>query len=432
MRLSFRLPSLRAAVRAAALAVATVCLAPSAPAEAPAAPTWITLGEAAYQLLLAEQPGLVAAERRAVRAGAAAATETVVAVQVDASLLPRLSHAVHERLRHCGGYMVHASREDARATLDRLAAAPPTPAVAPSYAIDDRPIVDALLPRIEESRIRAGIEQLAAFRNRYYFSRHGVDAAESLARTWRRAAAGRDDVSVGLFAHGWAQPSVVMTIQGRTSPDELVVIGGHLDTITLAFTENGRSPGADDDASGVATLSEVARVLLSSGYRPRRTIQFIAYAAEEIGLRGSQEIATRYAAEGRNVVGVLQLDMTNYQGSAADIVLIGDYTNAAQNAFLADLASAYLPELTVTQGLCGYACSDHASWSAAGYAASFPFEALLGEDNPVIHTAQDTLARSGGDARHALKFGRLALTYAVELGSDGPAAAAPVARAEGR
>jgi len=163
-------------------------------------------------------------------------------------------------------------------------------------------------------------------------------------------------------------------------------------------------------------------VLLSSGYKPKRTLQFMAYAAEEVGLRGSADIADDYAAKGRKVVGALQLDMTNYQGAESDITLISDYTNAAQNDFLANLASSYLPTLSVVRGECGYACSDHASWTSNGYAASFPFEAPLGQDNPFIHSKNDTLAQSGNTASHAIKFSRLALAYAVELGSDAPVA----------
>jgi bacterial leucyl aminopeptidase len=166
------------------------------------------------------------------------------------------------------------------------------------------------------------------------------------------------------------------------------------------------------------------RVLLASGWKPRRTIQFMGYAAEEEGLRGSAAIAQRYAKEGRNVVGVMQLDMTNYPGPSADIVLMTDYSSNPQNRFIARLAGAYLPTLRVGQDVCGYACSDHASWTANGYAASIPAEALYDEGSPYLHTTKDTLARSNNNAEHAVKFARLALAYAVELGSDGPVAKA--------
>ena len=137
-----------------------------------------------------------------------------------------------------------------------------------------------------------------------------------------------------------------------------------------------------------------------------------------MGLRGSAQIAARYARQKQAVLGVLQLDMTAYQGDATDLWIFTDYTHAAQNQFVADLAAQYLPELTVGFDRCGYACSDHASWTQRGFAASFPFEASDAHYNKAIHTAADTTATFGNHARHALKFGKLALSYAVELGSD--------------
>jgi leucyl aminopeptidase len=120
-----------------------------------------------------------------------------------------------------------------------------------------------------------------------------------------------------------------------------------------------------------------------------------------------------------NVVGVLQLDMTNYKGSGGDIYLFNDYTNAAQNAFVASLVDTYLPGLVRGTSACGYACSDHASWHGQGYPASFPFEASFGQHNPWIHTNQDTISKSGGTANHALKFSKLAAAYLAEAAKGG-------------
>lgn len=388
---------------------------------------WISLGESAYQILRQNNARIGQVEPAAVVADR---SEKVYLLQVDEEALPALSQKVHEQLHRCGGYMFHDTRElglKRLAGLQRHASATGQSAVAaaaPSYVIDNQATVNALLPLVQESQILANIQTLSANQNRYYNSSAGVTASNNLAKAWKRLAAGRSDVTVQQVAHSWPQKSVVMTIQGSTAPDEVIVIGGHLDSITTAIVKgNSRSPGADDDASGIASLQEVARVLLANNYKPKRTLQFMAYAAEEVGLRGSAAIADSYAAASRKVVGVLQLDMTNYQGAASDITLISDYTNAAQNTFVANLASTYLPTLTVTSSPCGYACSDHASWTANGYAASFPFEAPLGEDNPHIHTKGDTLDKSGNSAAHALKFSRLALAYAVELASDAPTAA---------
>lgn len=405
---------------------------------AQAAPAWLTMDEAAWRVLQAQGVAHDAVERHLARtpaspraAGAGATrTDTLVLLRVaDEAELPRLSLAAHEALRRCGGFMAHASRAEALRSITRMQArgegrAAKIAPAAPAYTIDDAAQVRDLLPQLQESRILGTIERMQAYANRYYRNPVGVRAADDLAQSWQALAADRADATVSRFSHpGFPQQSVMLTIRGTQAPEEVLVIGGHLDSISpqAVLRSKGRAPGADDDASGIATLQEVMRVLLHSGWKPARTVQFIGYAGEEAGLLGSKDIARRYADEGRQVVGVLQLDMTAYQGAASDITLISDYTDPAQNEFLADLVAYYLPELTLTRDDCGYACSDHAAWTAEGYAASFPFEAPLDEENPHIHTPKDTTARFDDSAAHAIKFARLALAYAVELGSDAPA-----------
>ncbi|HEY0254400.1 MAG TPA: M20/M25/M40 family metallo-hydrolase, partial [Kofleriaceae bacterium] len=240
----------------------------------------------------------------------------------------------------------------------------------------------------------------------------GVEASNWLAEQWRAIAAGHAGVTVQQVSHGWPQRAVVMTIPGTTRADEVVVIGGHLDSITFA---GGNAPGADDDASGISTLTEIARGLLAASYHPARTLVFVAYEAEEVGLLGSQKIVADFKRAGTNVVGALQLDMTNYKGSDRDIWLIKDFTSAAQNAFLEKLITTYV-HTSYGWDQCGYACSDHASWTQAGIPASMPFEARSKQMNPRIHTKNDTLAQSNNDATHALQFAKLGAAYAIELG----------------
>jgi leucyl aminopeptidase len=161
-------------------------------------------------------------------------------------------------------------------------------------------------------------------------------------------------------------------------------------------------------------LTEVLRAMIAKNYRPQRTIKLMAYAAEEVGLRGSAAIASNFQSRGVNVVGVVQFDMTNYKGSTKDIWLMQDYTNAAQNTFLQNLITTYVG---ATYGVdsCGYGCSDHASWHSRGYAASMPFESAMSQYNPNIHTSNDRISVSGNSATHALKFARLGVAYAAEL-----------------
>lgn len=389
---------------------------------------WITVGDDAWRLIAAEAADArvlssreVAVDVPAVRGSAALvrAVDRVHAVEIDADWLPRLSVRVHEALRRCGGFVRHDSPAEALAELHRLQGRV-EPALAPSYAIDDAAEVNASLPLTQDSRILATIQRLSDFQNRLYDSSHGVAASDWLAGEWRAIVAGRSWMKVSQVRHfGWPQKSVKLVIQGSgPNAAETVVLGAHLDSTAGSGSSEVRAPGADDDASGVAALTEVVRVFAERNYRPQRTIELIAYAAEEAGLRGSQQIAKRYQRAGKPVVGVLQLDMTAFQGDATDLWIFTDYTNAAQNQFVADLAAAYLPLLGVGYDRCGYGCSDHASWTGRGFAASFPFEASFAHSNHAIHTANDTTATFGNQALHALKFTQLALAYAVELGSD--------------
>jgi leucyl aminopeptidase len=393
-----------------------------APAQA-ADKLWITVGDAAYAHLQKAAPQAIARE------SSIKGTEKVHLVQVDETEMLQLSAAVHKELKRCGGFMVHSSEAAGKKALSTPTTLATTLAASrPSYVINNQSVVTPLLPLMQDSNIGQTIVDMSAFANRYYTTANGSDASNWLKTKWTSMAAGRSDIAVTQFTHaGYAQKSVVLTMTGTDNAAEVVIIGAHLDSINQAGTsETTKAPGADDDASGIATMTEVLRVMVAQGYKPRRTIKLIGYAAEEVGLRGSQDIAQSYKAGNMNVVGVMQLDMTNYKGSAADIYIYTDYTDSQQNTFLANLVQTYLPTLTVGYDKCGYGCSDHASWTAQGYAASLPFETTFTQDNPYIHSANDTYANMGSQAAHALKFGRLAMAYAVELGSDGPGVVVPV------
>ncbi|PIM53704.1 leucyl aminopeptidase [Roseateles chitinivorans] len=416
---------------------------------------WISLGDAALAQLQKHRPAAravasvqadAAQDGSALAAASASASARAVRneglhlVEVDEDVLASLSHSIHEELKRCGGYMYHPTREAGLASLQRhstpvgaqrLAAA--LVASRPSYVIDQQSVVTPILSQMQASNIGQTIVDLSANTNRYYTSSSGVAASNWLRQKWTTLAGGRADITVEQFSHpNWAQKSVIATIQGTDNGSEVIVMGAHLDSINQSggSGETMRAPGADDDASGVASLTEVLRALVQANYKPRRTLKFMAYAAEEVGLRGSQEIANSFAAANVNVVGVLQLDMTNYKGAANDIYLFSDYTDSAQNTFLSNLIATYLPTLRVGTDRCGYACSDHASWNAKGYFASMPFEAGMSSSNPYIHTANDTYANMGSQADHALKFARMAAAYAVELGSDGPGTPPPVDKTE--
>lgn len=336
-------------------------------------------------------------------------------------MLPVLAQWTHDNFRRCGGFFTHETKASALAALRPTAAAPGGP-----YTLDQRSVVAPMAAAVREENIRATISALSAFNNRYYQSDSGAEAARWVRDRWAALAAGVPGASAALEAHSWKQPSVILTIPGAEKPDELVILGGHLDSIAGWGSSGARAPGADDNASGIATLTEALRVLAESGVRPKRTIQFMGYAAEEVGLRGSQDIAARYAAAGKKVIGVIQFDMSNFAGSGDKIFLLSDNVDPALSAFTARLIDAYAG---VPRGetRCGYGCSDHASWTKKGFPSAMAFEAAFDDSNQAIHTERDTLASSGGDASHSVPFARLAAAFAIELAKTVPTSKAALA-----
>ena len=317
---------------------------------------------------------------------------------------------VAETQGKCGGYFVHETIEDARRSITDSAKSTPNRL----YTVRDLKLVRTLLPKVQGAKIEQRIRRMSAYHNRYYKSETGVNSAKDLKTHWEKY------TPTELYVHkGWPQPSVIATITGSKYPDQVIIIGGHLDSIAGFFGgSKARAPGADDNASGIATTEEVLRVISKSKYKPLRTIKFMGYAAEEVGLRGSNEIAKDFKSKGINVIGVMQLDMTNFKGSDKAIYLTTDYTNESQTKFLGELVGTYL-KVPFGTTKCGYACSDHASWHKAGYPAVFPFEAAKGNMNKKIHTSKDVIEVSGGNASHATNFAKLALAYLIELDLQG-------------
>ena len=331
-----------------------------------------------------------------------------------------LSRAMHEEFLKCSGFFVHENREEGIASLVRNLNIDPLSQLV-DYSIDNQAVVNPMLSATDESLTRQVILDLSAFPNRRYNQPSGLDSANWIKNKWTALKGTRSDVTVENYVHPTStspQPSVIMTVQGRTIPNEIVIVGGHQDSINSGGSTLN-APGADDDASGIASITETIRILMASGFKPERTVMFMAYAAEEVGLRGSAGIAADFQSQSKNVVGVVQFDMTNFKGSTYDIVLMQDYTNAAQNQFIQNLITTYQPTLSVGTSSCGYGCSDHASWFNRGYPTSMPFESTMATHNSTIHSANDIISQSGSNANQAVKFAKLGISFVGELAKGG-------------
>ncbi|MET1256879.1 M20/M25/M40 family metallo-hydrolase [Aliikangiella maris] len=368
---------------------------------------WVSIGTDAYDLITQKYTTQFDFKRANIRN---ASHGNVAVVQMAESKIPQLSKLMHDEFHRCGGFIFHDTFTEAH--LFATAPSQIMPSVAVNYTINNSAAVNALVNQLSTTNLTSTVNTLKNYHNRYYTQQSGVDAANWIKDKWQSISNGRSDISVETYGHSWNQPSVIATITGTTNPNEIVVVGGHLDSINQSNASTGRAPGADDNASGIAVLTETLRAIVASGFKPERTVKIMGYAAEEVGLRGSKAIAQSYKSSGKNVIGVAQFDMSGYKGNqSADIVFVSDYTNNAQNQFMGQLVDTYQSGVTHETSQCGYACSDHASWNNEGFAASFPAEARINNSNPNIHTANDT----SYSVSHSIKFARLSAAYVAEL-----------------
>jgi len=95
--------------------------------------------------------------------------------------------------------------------------------------------------------------------------------------------------------------NVVGEIPGRERPEEIVVVGAHLDSWDL-------SEGTTDNGTGSSSVLAAADAIMKSGQRPRRTMRFILFTGEEQGLLGSLAYVKQHASEMKNHIGAVVLD----------------------------------------------------------------------------------------------------------------------------
>lgn len=289
--------------------------------------------------------------------------------------------------------------------------------VSKTYTIQYKKQVTNTLALIQPEQIWSNLTALTNFKDRYAMSATGAEAATWIETKVKSMAAeyNRSDVTIYTIATGgpdlgYTQPSVIMKIGTSDKPG--VVVSAHMDTME---SYSSPKPGADDDGSGSVTVLETARAVLASGMQFKKPIYFMWFAAEEEGLVGSYYVVSQFTAKGIPIDGVLHFDMTGYRHNNEDTMwLVNDsHVNKNLTRYLKSLIETYVKQ-EVKYTACGYDCSDHASWTDAGYPASVATETAYRDCNPDMHTSQDTMDKLS--LSHMTDFAKLATAFAVELG----------------
>ena len=126
--------------------------------------------------------------------------------------------------------------------------------------------------------------------------------------------------------------NVIAEVVGREVPEEIVVIGAHLDSWDLGT-------GAIDDGAGVGITMAALELIKDAGLAPRRTIRLVLWGAEEVGLLGAKAYRDRYeAALGQHVIG----SESDFGGGRVWKVTADSRTNAG-DALFAEIARLLAP-----------------------------------------------------------------------------------------
>lgn len=280
-----------------------------------------------------------------------------------------------------------------------------------------------LIKKLSAKNMRENLEKFTSFYTRYYKSTYGTKSSEWLLQQVNATIGNSSAAShayVKAFTHSWPQSSIIATIPGKSN--KTIIIGAHQDSINLFFPSVLPAPGADDDGSGTVTIFEAFRVLLddpliANGSAPN-TVEFHWYSAEEAGLLGSQDIFSSYHRTGRDVKAMLQQDMTGYvqgtldSGRKENVGVVIDYVDPDLTAFIKTVIEAYC-DVPWVETKCGYACSDHASASKAGYPSAFVIESEFADSDKKIHTTEDLIKYLSFE--HMLQHAKLTLGLTLEL-----------------
>jgi Zn-dependent M28 family amino/carboxypeptidase len=187
------------------------------------------------------------------------------------------------------------------------------------------------------------------------------------------------------------QYNVITLIRGTKYPDSLCIIGAHYDNNLVTEDPFKAVPGANDNASGVAAMLEVARVMKKHGFSPKSSIMFAAFGAEEIGLFGSIHIVSTPSEFTGKIRFMLNNDMIAYEGMSdpypsAWCVNIVDYDNSHNLRGDAEKICTKYTQLIYVNDNKYYKQSDSYPFYVAGYKALFFFSEQL---DPNIHTLND-------------------------------------------
>lgn len=234
-----------------------------------------------------------------------------------------------------------------------------------------------------------GLENMSAVSREYKPAAFAAAYAtgESFRQLWRLADAGAVEAAVNIDAtFGKDEMEVYNTvaeIPGTEKPDEVVIIGGHLDSWDLGT-------GATDNGTGSMAVLEAARALVKSGAKPKRTIRFILFTGEEQGLNGSRAYVKQHKDELGKISGVLIHDTGT--GKTLTLGLMANYPARETLSYVLNPLARAKEVGLAEPSLREMGGSDHVPFDAEGVPAFWCLQDPADYDRS-HHSQADTIER---------------------------------------
>ncbi|MBP5680413.1 MAG: M20/M25/M40 family metallo-hydrolase [Bacteroidales bacterium] len=285
--------------------------------------------------------------------------------------------------------------------------------------VEEDPEIRALMDSVSIDSIRATIEHLCSYHTRRYDSRFIYEVQDWLYDRYNTLPIDtvvKHDFKLHNLSITETGDNILAIQWGTKHPEEYVICGAHYDSYAWDGYDPDtiRSPGADDNATGVAGIWETARLL--SHYTFDRTIIYANWCAEECGLVGSAAYAADCAAQNMDIVGYFNLDMTGYLEEGSDIHVHLMYTTQDSTIanYVFNFSHVYFPEMPIRQNWLSWGDSDYSSFNRNGYPAVHPFEDVHAS-SPYIHSNQDILGLSVNNLDQSKRFTELNLGLVATL-----------------
>jgi len=268
----------------------------------------------------------------------------------------------------------------------------------------DRHATSDLVDAVSGERIMRTIQDLQDFGSRAFYLNSSDEAASYIFGQFQamNIAVEYQEFIAGVHS----VKNVVATIPGASADAPQFLFGAHYDSEnkevrTFSDGQTLPAPGADDDASGVACIVELARVL--SNLRLRNTLRFVAFGAEENGydssgqMAGSMSYVESEKAKGISYEACWILDMIGYRGGSENhTVIIVNENSLRLGSDMQEMVGALGIELSIeVESNSSSLNSDHTRFWSASYPAALLIESDpttgVYQFNPYYHSTEDTL-----------------------------------------